>query len=226
MAYFITIQNGKGGSGKTTTGVHLACAFQLIGYKVLIVDRDPQGTAMQWQSIRYGEHWRYSEEMRDALPKVLHTAEPKIARVIDEISKGYDIVIIDGSSKTNVYMADSISAADLVIMPLAPVMFDVWGVERCAELTIKRIKATNGELKAAFMFNRYTKNKDSREVATEIENAYPQLPILQTTIKQYEKIARTVGFGATVFQFPLKACQRPAAQYAALTNELIGVING
>lgn len=225
MAYVITVQNGKGGPGKTTTSIHLAIALTLLGYKVVIVDRDPQGTAMQWQSIRYSAHWRYSDEMREALPKVIHIEGAKIAKLITEVSKGYDIVILDGSSKTNEYMADSINVADFVLMPLAPVMFDVWGVQRCAELAIKRMKATGGELKANFMFNRYIKNKDSREVATELENGYPQLPILQSTIKQYGKIASTMGNGASVFQFNNKLCKTPAAQYVALTAELIGVIN-
>lgn len=226
MAYILTVQDDKGGTGKTTTSVHLAVALTLLGYKVIIIDRDPQGTAMQWQSIRYGKTWRYSDEMRESLPKVVHVDAIKIAPVMDEVSKGYDIVVLDGSSQTNKFMADSINSADYVLMPLAPVMFDVWGVQRCADLVIKRIKATQGELKANFMFNRYIKNKDSREVATEIEKGYPQLPILQSTIKQYGKIATTVGRGATVFQFDNKMCKIPAAQYVALTAEIIGVING
>ena len=40
----VAISNFKGGSGKTSTAAHLATAMGLRGYKVLVVDLDPQGS--------------------------------------------------------------------------------------------------------------------------------------------------------------------------------------
>lgn len=225
MAYIIAVENPKGGSGKSTVTAHLARYFQIKGYKVLIVDRDPQGTLMIWAGLRNSNSWAWGDEVKNSLPLVMHTSAANLSKVIGDISKGYDVVFLDGSSKTDTYMLDSIKVADFVLMPCAATPPDVWGLDSCVEVVQSRIKATKGELKAAVMFNRYVKNEFARMAAQGIKDDY-KLPLLTSTVKQYIKVALSLGEGVTVFEFNTKVCKIPAAQFATVGDELIEVING
>ena len=44
----IAVVNLKGGTGKTSTVMHLAAAIKAAGDTVLVVDADPQGSALRW----------------------------------------------------------------------------------------------------------------------------------------------------------------------------------
>ena len=46
----IALVGNKGGAGKTTLAVNLACALNRIAPTV-ILDADPQGSSLQWRAI-------------------------------------------------------------------------------------------------------------------------------------------------------------------------------
>ena len=46
----IGVRNQKGGADKTTIAMNLAAVCARVGHKVLLVDADPQGSALAWSS--------------------------------------------------------------------------------------------------------------------------------------------------------------------------------
>ena len=48
----ISILNQKGGVGKTTLAVHLATGLSRQGGRVLLIDADPQTSALDWSASR------------------------------------------------------------------------------------------------------------------------------------------------------------------------------
>jgi chromosome partitioning protein len=187
MPKVISILNQKGGVGKTTLAVHLATAFARSKQAVLLVDADPQGSALDWAAARRGE----------PLFPVVGLPKKSIHKELPPLAANYDYVIIDGPPRVNDVATSAIMASDLVLVPVQPSPYDVWAAKEIIDL-MNESEAFRSNVKRAFVINRKIVNTAiGRDVASALSE-YP-IPVLETAISQRVAYAESAAQGLTVF---------------------------
>ena len=137
----VAIVNQKGGTGKTTLSINLAAALAEI-YPTILLDADPQGSALDWADSR--DTPQMNLEARE-LPA------GDLLRAVRTLSAGYDWIIIDGPPGIGRVSADAVRAADIVLIPSKPSPFDVWACADIVDAVKARQQATGGTPRAAFV---------------------------------------------------------------------------
>ena len=144
----IAVANQKGGVGKTTTTVSVGASLAELGYRVLVVDLDPQGNATTGLGVnaRSLESSIYDVLLHDVpiddvveptsmrnlfvVPATIDLAgaeielvpvfsrELRLKRAIDSIAADFDFVLVDCPPSLGLLTVNAMAAAEEVLVPI------------------------------------------------------------------------------------------------------------
>ena len=185
----ISLLNQKGGVGKTTLAVHIATALAQRGHRVLMIDADPQGSALDWGASRGDD---------DPLFPIIGLPKATIHREVPKLAADYAFVVIDGPPRVYEVARSAIMASDLVLIPVQPSPYDVWAAKEIVDL-VREAVVYKENLKSAFVINRKIVNTAiGRDVAAALAE-YP-LPVCRAQISQRVSFAESAAQGGTVLE--------------------------
>lgn len=173
----ITLSNQKGGVAKSTTSSALASGLSKKGYRVLVIDTDPQcnlslgaGADILNMDQTLFDVFKGTAELTDLIQKTalgydLVTGglalagadmdftqtgrEYMLREALDDIRGDYDYCIVDTAPSLGILTVNALTASDSVIIPLTADLYSIQGLSQL-NLLIKRVrKYSNKDLKIA-----------------------------------------------------------------------------
>ena len=180
--------NSKGGSGKTTISVHVARELQKRKQRVLLIDSDTQGSALDWSAVTEGEYF-----------SVVGIDRPVLENEVKKLSGDYDWIIIDGAAKAEKMIVSTIKAADFIIMPVKPSPLDVWAISGLVDAIKARQEITDGMPAAAFLISQSVKGTLLEADVLKALDDY-ELQTFTTLIHNKQAYPKAMAIGKTALE--------------------------
>lgn len=203
----IALLNQKGGVGKTTLATHLAGEFASAGRGVIVIDADPQASALDWAQVR----------AHSALPRrfgVMGLPRETLHQEVPELAKTAHDIVIDGPPRVTALARSAILAAEVVLIPVQPSPYDVWASAEVVSL-VNEALIFKPTLRAAFVVNRAVVGT---VIGRDVRGAVGShgLPVLKCGVSQRVVFAESAATGRLVREIdPNSAATRETAALAA-----------
>lgn len=251
MKKTIAVINQKGGVGKTTTSINLACGLALEGKKVLLVDLDPQAHSTIGLGIRPGS---YPHAVHDVLINKKNIREVILATEIQNLDLlpshirldraeqvltpemfkesrldkairplEYDFVVIDCRPTLGTLTVNALYACDFILVPCEMSRYSLDGFADLME-TIDTVKNTTDVPNREVIRILLTKYDARKTVSNEwiLEQLGDYRNLLfDTKIRQNEALNQAHMAEEPIFMF--KPSSSGAEDYLSLTKEFLSL---
>jgi chromosome partitioning protein len=192
----ISITGFKGGAAKTTTAIHLA-AFLSFADNTLLIDADPNRTALKWSK-------------RGNLPFKVVSQGESIKYI-----PGSEFVIIDTPARPSGEDLNEIAnGCNLLILPSAP---DVLGLEALLETAASF--GTGINYKALLTIVPPYPNRQGEIMQRELKAQ--NIPVFNTVINRSTAFQRAALLGVTVSEIKTALAAAAATSYKELGKEVL-----
>lgn len=247
----LALCNHKGGTGKTTSAIHFAAALGLSGYRVLIIDLDPQSfltrtlgvhepdpDASSWALFRHDVALRDIDVVSlrgfDLLPasSILTKQLRRLNKPTDvlwvketiEGADGYDVILIDTAAAITVYSLNALVAARHVVIPVTPEYQPIVGAEQTYKTaSMVRTRLNPGLDLPLFLFTQVDARKRAHHRYRQYLRKRYSDQVIKNVIRTSAALATSYSDGTTVFEN--NPYSRGARDYANATDELVRLID-
>lgn len=188
---YVALLGQKGGTGKSTLAVCLAVEAAARGYSTLLVDADPQQTALRWAHLA-------THQEKPVPPVVAMGAGMHSRGQLPRIAASYEIVFIDCPGRAGDVQRSALAVTSLALLPCGPTAFDAWALGESAEVA-REAQGIRPELQVAVVLTR--KQRTAASAAARGVLLKAGLPVLQAEIGHRNDFALAVAFGQGVTTF-------------------------
>jgi chromosome partitioning protein len=173
------VANLKGGAGKTTTAVLLAELLAERDGSVLLVDCDPQGSAMTWAD-------QAAEDGPGLRSVALSLPTTDLQRRLTSLRGDHDHIILDTGPGTPGIVRAAMAAAGVVVVPTQPTLMDLDRLDATLSM------AEELDRPAVVLLTRVRAGTRASAASREALEAN-ELPVAAHAIPQREAIANAFG---------------------------------
>jgi chromosome partitioning protein len=210
----VALANLKPGTGKTTSAVWLAHIFARAGNRVLLVDADPSGSALEWSDLAA---MYPGIPPQQAFPfRIVALPSREMHRRIPEIAHDDDVVIIDAPQLED-HAAIALSAlrfADEILIPCAPSPIEINRTSPVREEIGEVESLRDRPPRTAVLLNRCVARANSTHDAREALQGLGY-DVLDTAVPRLEAYAQSFGL-------PIPDHGHGADIWRLVAHELIG----
>lgn len=243
----IAFTNQKGGVGKTTTTINTGAGLANLGYKVLLVDMDPQANltySLKLHSNRIDKNIYHvlkgeasieeiimKHKSFDIMPSSIELsgAEMELVNIparemllkdaVQEINGKYDFVLIDCPPNLGVLTLNAFTAADELIIVLQSEYLALHGLSKLMDVIQVVQRRLNKDLKVeGIVCTLYDNRKNlNREVVGHIRD-YFGAKVFNTVIRDNVALAEAPSHHKTIFEYDGES--NGAHDYQMLAKEI------
>jgi len=241
----ITVNNQKGGVGKTTITFNLCKGLEERGYKVLAVDNDPQGNLTSafledptqlkadilniYQNNVEVQPEQLSEKLF-LIGSTIHLAKTadndfdiifRLKEGIEAFNKEFDFVLIDCLPSFGYLNMASLNASDYVLIPVKPAPFALAGIKDLFDTIDKAKNRLNQNLKVLGIILNLVEGRKTTigdELERVLRDTYNDM-VFSTCINKGVKLEESPAFNQSIMEYDSKGKQ--AIQFNQFLDEFL-----